>query len=340
MTPLLPSLITRPASRLAASAQNALEVARFGGFETGEESSPYEVVARSPVYRLRRYFPGDPLEAGSPAAILVPPLMMSAEVWDVSPATSAVRLLHECGVTPYIVDFGAPEREEGGLQRTLADHVLAVDDAVSRVREASGRDVHLGGYSQGGMFCYQVAAYRRSAGIDSLITFGSPVDTRGAAPFGLPEEIVVGAASFLGDVLGPRGVPGWASKLGFRMLDPVKSVRQQIEFLLTLHDREALLPRERQRRFLAGEGFVAYPGPALADLIQQFVVHNRMMSGGFVIEDRLITLADISGPVLTIVGTVDDIAPPPAVRAIRRAAPRAEVYEAPIRTGHFGLVVG
>ena len=86
-------------------------------------------------------------------------MMLAAEVYDVSPATSAVSTLHEHGADPWVVDFGAPEREEGGLERTLADHVVAVSDAVDRVREATGRDVHLGGYSQGGMFCYQAAAY-------------------------------------------------------------------------------------------------------------------------------------------------------------------------------------
>ena len=130
------------------------------------------------------------------------------------------------------------------------------------------------------------------------------------------------------------------SRTGFRLLDPVKSLRQQVDFILQLHDREALLPRERQRRFLMGEGWVAWPGPALADFMRQFIAHNRMLQGGFVIEDRIVTLADIACPVLTFVGEVDEIAPAPAVRAIGRAAPRAEVYELALRAGHFGLVVG
>ena len=88
-----------------------------------------------------------------------------------------------------MVDFGAPEREEGGLERDLADHVVAVSEAVDRVRGATGSDVHLGGYSQGGMFCYQAAAFRRGEGIDSVIAFGSPVDTRVALPLGIPEEV-------------------------------------------------------------------------------------------------------------------------------------------------------
>src|SRR4051794_33881843 len=211
---LVPKQITRPVGRLGAAAQNALEVARFGGLATDEEPSPFEVISEHRVYRLRRYFPDS--EVGAPPVLLVPPMMLAAEVYDVSPNTSAVTTLHEHGADPWVVDFGAPEREAGGLERTLADHVLAVSDAVDRVRDATGRDVHLAGYSQGGMFCYQTAAYRRNAGLGSLITFGSPVDTRVAMPFGLPEEFAIGAAELIADALRGWGLPAWASRAGFR----------------------------------------------------------------------------------------------------------------------------
>jgi putative long chain acyl-CoA synthase len=318
-------------------AQNAFEVARFGGLETDEKPSPYEIAAERPVYRLRHYYADDP--AGAPI-LLVPPMMLAADVYDVSPNSSAVSVLHDHGADPWVVDFGSPAHEEGGLERNLADHVVAVSEAVDRVRDATGRDVHLSGYSQGGMFCYQAAAYRRGESIDSVIAFGSPVDSRLALPLGISEEVAESAAGALASIFGRTAVPAWMSRTGFRLLDPVKSLRQQIEFVLQLHDREALLPRERQRRFLMGEGWVAWPGPALADFMRQFIAHNRMLQGGFVIEDRTVTLADIDRPVLTVVGTVDEIAQAPAVRAITRAAPRAEVYELALRAGHFGLVVG
>jgi putative long chain acyl-CoA synthase len=166
------------------------------------------------------------------------------------------------------------------------------------------------------------------------------VDTRVALPLGIPEEVAEAGAGVLAGVLGRTAVPAWVSRTGFRLLDPVKSLRQRVDFIRQLSDREALLPREGQRRFLMGEGWVAWPGPALADFMRQFIAHNRMLQGGFVIEDRLVTLADIEIPVLTVVGTVDEIAPPASVRAILRAAPKAEVYELPLKAGHFGLVVG
>jgi putative long chain acyl-CoA synthase len=275
-------------------------------------------------------------------------MMLAAEIYDVSPTTSAVTILHEHGADPWVVDFGAPEREEGGLERTLADHVLAVADAVTRVGRATGREVHLGGYSQGGMFCYQTAAYLRGEGISSVITFGSPVDTRLGMPFGIPEQFATGAAGLLADrVFRAWALPAWASRTGFRLLDPVKSMRSRIDFILQLHDREALLPRERQRRFLEADGWVAWPGPAMADFLRQFIAHNRLLEGGFVVEDRLLTLADLTMPILSVVGTVDEIAPAAGVRAIRDAAPSAAVYElawssapAPTRTRGRGSATG
>jgi putative long chain acyl-CoA synthase len=344
---LLPKTISSGVGRLGAAAQNAFEVARFGGLETEAAPSPFEVVAEHRVFRLRRYYapttpaaPPAPTTPAAPPVLLVPPMMLAAEIYDVSPETSAVTILHEQGIDPWVVDFGAPEKESGGFERTLADHVRGVSDAVDRVRELTGRDVHLAGYSQGGMFCYQVAAYRRNDGLRSLITFGSPVDTRLGMPFGLPEQFASGLAGLIATTFRASALPAWFSRNGFQLLDPVKSARNRLEFIMQLHDREALLAREGQRRFLEGEGWVAWPGPALADFVGQFVAHNRMLEGGFQIGDRLLSLADVALPILAVVGAVDEIAPGPGVRAIRQAAPRAEVYELTMQAGHFGLVVG
>ena len=331
--------ITRPLVRLGQAAQNALEVVRFGGLETGEESTTYEVVSSHPMYRLRRY--GDAGDGRRPPVVLVPPMMLSADVYDVSPSSSAVAMLDAGGIDPWVVDFGAPEREVGGLERTLTDHVVALSRAIDEVIEATGGPVHLSGYSQGGMFCYQCAAYRRGEGLASLITFGSPVDTHGVLPFGLDDELLIDAVDFLADRVLPNfTVPAWMSRAGFRMLDPIATVRNQLQFVLQLHDRDSLLPREGQRRFLMDEGWVAWPGPALAELVKQFLVSNRMLSGGFVIDGRPVTLADIDCPVLCFVGESDDIAPPDVVRAMAQAAPAAQVYETSLDAGHFGLVVG
>ncbi len=325
--------------RVVATTRNWLEVARYGGLETGEEPSPYDVVAQGRIHKLRRYRTDG--EMGRPQVLLVPPLMLTADVFDVSPQASGVRTLIEHGIDPWIIDFGSPEQEPGGLKRTLADHVLAIDAAIDEIVATTGTKVHLAGYSQGGMFCYQASAYRRSEGIGSVVTFGSPVDLSKTAPMGVPAELAIPGMGFvMENVLRGRSVPGWATRLGFQMLDPVKAVTGQLQFLFALHDRDALLPREGQRRYLMNDGWVAWPGPALAEFLQQFLVHNRMLTGGFSIAGRPVTLADITSPILAFVGEVDEIAPPASVRGIVGAAPRTEIFESTLHAGHFGLVVG
>ncbi len=327
-----------PLGRITRHAQNLLEVARYGGLQTGELPAGFEVVDRGVHHRLRFYLSDLPEDA--PSIVLVPPLMVSSEVFDVSPQASAVRTLIENGVQPWVVDFGSPEHEPGGLERTIEDHVLAVDQAVEFVREATGRAVHLAGYSQGGMFCYQTAAYRRSKDIGSITVYGSPVDMHKSTPFKVPAPIATRGARLLGGQANRFSLPGWMTRTGFRALDPVGAVTGQLSFLWALHDREALLPREGQRQFLMRDGWVAFPGPSLAYVLDQFVVHNRMLAGGFSIAGKAVSLADLSCPIFTVVGEVDEIAPTGTVRAIRQAAPRADVYELSLRAGHFGLVVG
>ncbi|MFM9379393.1 AMP-binding protein [Gordonia sp. VNK21] len=326
--------------RIVATAQNGLEVLRMGGLETGTEPAPYKVVETEKMFRLRRYFPDDPGE-GCPNVILVHPMMVSANVYDVTEDNGAVSILHRHRIIPWVVDFGSPDHEEGGMERTLTDHILALNRVIDFVTRVVGKDVHLAGYSQGGMFVYQVAAYRRGKGIASVTTFGSPVDVTAALPFGMSPALVFPGVEVVADRIFNRlWIPSWLARTGFQMFDPVKTARSRIDFLRKLHDRDALLPREDQRRFLEREGWVAWSGPAIAELLRQFVVHNRMMSGGFVIDDEVVSLTDIDCPVLAFVGETDDIGQPLAVRGIKRAAPDAEVYERTLQAGHFGLVVG
>src|SRR5256885_732419 len=207
------------------------------------------------MYRLRRYFPPDARPGAKrpgPPVLMVHPMMMSADMWDVTRDDGAVGILHNAGIDPWVIDFGSPDKVDGGMDRNLADHVVALSEAI----------------------------------------------------------------------------------------DTIKAAQSRLDFLRQLHDREALLPREQQRRFLASEGWIAWSGPAIAELLKQFIAHNRMMSGGFSIHGDLVTLSDIDCPVLAVIGEVDDIGQPASVRGIKRAAPKADVYEFLIRAGHFGLVVG
>ncbi|MDH3727381.1 MAG: hypothetical protein OER77_07600, partial [Myxococcales bacterium] len=147
--------------------ENAFELARLGRF-TDPVHAPYKVAHRMAIARLRRYGGDDHHPSVPGPVLLIPPLMVTAEIYDVAPDISGVSALVDEGLDVWVIDFGSPEEEEGGMKRTFDDHVKAVNDAIDWLRNTTGHDVHLAGYSQGGMFAYQTAAYRKCAGIASV----------------------------------------------------------------------------------------------------------------------------------------------------------------------------
>ncbi|MGE0869311.1 MAG: alpha/beta fold hydrolase [Kofleriaceae bacterium] len=330
--------------RLGLAWQNALELARAGRL-TAPYSAPFEVHHEERVYRLRHY----PRAHSAPSAIvkpllLVPPLMVASEIYDISPEHSAVSFLSRAGADVWLVDFGAPEREEGGMNRTLDDHVRAVSEAIDRVRRATNTEVHLAGYSQGGMFCYQAAALRKAEGVASVITMGSPVDIHRSLVVGedATERLAAGVRAALSWPLAHmEGLPGVFTSTGFRLISARREAQALIDFVRNLHDRKALEKREAKRLFLGGDGFVAWPGPAFRSFVDELIVGNRLASGGIVIDGHTVTLADLTCPILYFVGDRDEMGRPAAVRGIRRAAPKVDMmFEVELAAGHFGLVVG
>ena len=130
------------------------------------------------------------------------------------------------------------------------------------------------------------------------------------------------------------------SRTGFRLLDPAKSLRQRVDFVRQLHDREALLPRERQRRFLEADGLgrLARSGARRRDppvRRPQPARLRRLRDRGPARDARRHDLPDPR------VRRRDRRDRPAALGAgVARAAPRSDVYEVSLKAGHFGLVVG
>ena len=309
---------------------------------TAPYHTEYRVVVKTPKFSLRQY--GHGKKSGS-HVLLVPPLMVTAEIYDMAPELSAVVLLRDQGHDVWGLDFGTPDETPGGLEKTLTDHVMAVSDAVDQLVQQAGGNVHLVGYSQGGMFIYQAAAYRRCKDIASLITMGSPVDLLRNFPVavhtGVLANLLHSAEEWIrGPLASLPGLPGWITSWGFKLASPRQELRHLLMMLRLLDDEEALKKLEPTRRFLGGEGFIAWPGPALRTFVDDFIVHNRMMSGGFVIAGQTVSLSDLTVPILYFRGQRDDFARPRSVSAIERVVPHDEVYGMTIDAGHLGLVVG
>ena len=224
------------------------------------------------------------------AAAARPPMMLAADVYDVAPATERgrdpaparrrsmgrrLRLARARGGRPR-----AQPRRPRDRRRRSGRRACASETGLRRSTSAAT--------ARAGCSATRRPPTCAARGSTALITFGSPVDTRGALPFGLPEEIAErrrrGARRASSRTAPSR--PG-SSRTGFRLLDPMKSLRQRVDFVRQLHDREALLPRERQRRFLEG-GRAGSPGRGRRSPTScaSSSPTTGCSQGGFVIEDR------------------------------------------------------
>lgn len=327
---------------------------------TAPYQTAFRVVKQTSHYTLRHYGEARAAQAASPPGatfLLVPPLMVTAEIYDMAPDLSLVLWLREQGHDVWLIDFGVPGEarpspvdtdegaSSGALEKDLADHILSVSRAIDDLTAQTQRSVHLLGYSQGGMFVYQAAAFRRCKGIASLITLGSPVDFLRNLPApvhrGVFSNVMHAGVDFIRRVtthLPP--VPARVSSLVFKLASPRQELKHFLEVLRLLDDEEALKRIEPARRFLGGEGFIAWPGPALRAFVEEFIVHNRLMTGGLVVAGRTLSMTDITVPVLYFVGRRDQFARPDSVRAIAKVLPHDDLLGFTIDTGHLGLVVG
>ncbi len=209
--------------------------------------------------------------ASGPPVVLVPPMMMSADVYDVTRDQGAVGDPARRG--PRSVGgrlrLAGPPRRAGGTapSPTTSSRSTKSSTGFTRTPDATSTS---GATRRAACSATRLPPIGRSRNIASLITFGSPVDTLAALPFGIPAGC--------GDTARPISWPITSSTVsrsqaGWRAPDSSSSTRSRrcrsrIDFLRQLHDREALLPREPQRRFLDTEGWVAWSGPAVADLLQ------------------------------------------------------------------------
>jgi len=138
---------------------------------------------------------------------------------------------------------------------------------------------------------------------------------------------------------------GWQSRAGWhapasRCSTRSRPQKARVDFVRQLHDREALLPREQQRRFLESEGWIAWSGPAISELLKQFIAHNRMMTGGFAVNGQMVTLTDITCRCWPSSARWTTSASRRPCAASGGRHPNAEVYEAGSGRAIFGLVVG
>src|SRR5262249_33568986 len=99
---------------------NAVRLLASRGYLTRFEGTPAEVLTAERHFTLKRYWQDYYASPYTPA-LLIPPLMVTPQIYDLRPRHSFVRHLLNYDFDVFLIDFGAPTRQDAHLK--LDDYV-------------------------------------------------------------------------------------------------------------------------------------------------------------------------------------------------------------------------
>ncbi|MGQ0711823.1 MAG: alpha/beta fold hydrolase [Rhodoferax sp.] len=348
--------------RLAASAVNALDWLFHPDRLVKSGQTPHTLVHQGDPMSVR-YYPLDgedsiPLADGStlPVArrrhavplILVPPLGVTTETFDLMPQRSLVRYMAARGFQTYLICWGQPERRHASLaMRDYADRMMR--EAVAAVQAHSGsQEYALMGWCMGGLLALIYAGLPRVQGVRSIVTIASPIDMRGgglvagaAQIINTPAKLIAHYTDLRLNKLNPEvfHAPGWMTALAFKLTDPIGSITTYWDLLTRLWDREFVENHSTTADYL--NHMLAYPMGMIGDLFTKMAVENQMAKGEFVLDRRTTArFARIRAPLYVFAGERDHlVAASTAEHILDLVASKDKRFEvAP--GGHMGVVLG
>ena len=332
-------LIPKP-SQVVSAAGNVAHKVLYGGL-ADLRLMPRTLIDEGLLREVYHYRPAKVLEQGDPV-LLVTPLAAPALCFDLRRGCSLVEHFVGAGRPTYLVEYGEVSFRDRnvGMEHWIEEVVPTAIRAASA--HGGGRPVHVIGWSLGGIFALLAAAADADLPIGSITVVGSPIDVS-LVPLVAPLRPLLNLAAGRGPItrgyqlLG--GAPKPLVKWAFQLSSFQKLITKPIALATHLDDTEFLAQIEAVDRFTAN--MIAYPGRSFGQLYHRFVKGNALVGGDFDLDDRTISFADITAPVLVFAGATDGIAPVPAVRAVvPLLVGSSEVRFEIVPGGHLGMLTG
>ncbi|GAB5451782.1 MAG: alpha/beta fold hydrolase [Halioglobus sp.] len=283
--------------------------------------------------------------------VLVPPLGVTTETFDLLPQRSLVKYMVARGFRVYLIDWGKPQKKHGHLG--LADYSRdMMGEALDKVRAHSGcKNVSLMGWCMGGLFCLLYQGQTRDRNVRNIVTVASPIDLESgsgviagvaniAHALSGPGQLASRYSNLLLDTVDPAllATPPWLTTLTFKLTDPLSSVTTYFDLMTRLYDREFVESHSTTSDYL--NNMLSYPGGVLRDMAVKVVGGNQLAGGRVEFGDSVAELDKISCNFLGFAGEGDKlVAPEVAEGIVDIIASRDKAFRvAP--GGHMGVIIG
>ncbi len=293
--------------------------------------------SRMPVKRKKHRVP----------LVLVPPLGVTCEVFDLMPNRSLTRYMAARGFKTYLIDWGKPEKRHAHLGiKDYADTMMA--KALAKVRAHSGvEQVSLMGWCMGGLFALMRAGLKYDPRILNIITIASPIDLRGGGKvagvgqvLNTPAKVLRKVTDFRLHSLDPAMLhtPGWMTTIIFKLTDPIGSVTTYWDLLTRLWDREFVESHSTTSDYL--NNMLIYPGGVLQDMLVHVAVDNKLAAGEIEVGKKTCRFSNITSPMLVFAGETDGLVSVPTAQRVMDLVNTADRKFVVAPGGHMGVILG
>lgn len=270
-----------------------------------------------------------PACADGPPVLVIPSLINRWYVLDLLPGRSLVEYLAGAGLSPHVVDWGAP----GPLERDfdLTGYVAGrLEGALDAVLERTGSKPALLGYCMGGLLALALAQ-RRQDDLSSLVLMATPWDFSGSGA----GRLIMAWRSQIGTMLEMHGeLPTEVIQAMFHAIDPLLTVRKFLKFA----EMDRASPECED--FVALEDWINDGVPLAAPVARETLFgwygENRPARGAWMVAGEPVEPRRMSLPSLLLVPVNDRIVPPDS--AIGLAAELPDAVAIHIALGHIGMV--
>lgn len=326
-----------------------LHLARGG--QVGEpHETPNTVLEDASHRQLRRYGSVGQLTSARRSSqrpvLLVPPLAVSTDCYDLASGLSVVEYLLSTGRVPYVLDFGDMTRDDrhlgfadffadivpGAIAATLADF----DDGTT-----SGGGVDLLSWSLGGTISFLTVAADPALPVRSITAVGTPLDYDRVPPYPLVKTLM--------RPLGPKpvslalralgGIPALLVRTAYRGTAWQRELKKPGYIIRNADDTEALTRMKAIDRFQ--DTMPGYPGKASEEMWEKFIMHGDLARGVLTFDDVTVELSKVAVPVQLFGSHRDAIVSWEAAHHgvdLFTGSPRVEFTT--VETSHLGLIAG
>jgi len=262
--------------------------------------------------------------------------MVKPLIYDLVDNRSYVRTLLRAGYDVFLLDFGEPDRSDAyvTLDHYILNWIPAAVDAVCR--ESGSDSLSMIGYCMGGLFALMHASVNQDRRVRNIVTIGSPVDASKMGQLAWFVRLTHDQIDFISRRLG--NIPGDLSSAAFKMVAPFKSFTRYADLFINLWNQEYINDYDALSQWT--DNFVDYPGKAFRQLLNDFLVGDKLKHGRWEFGGHAADLGNISSSLLAFAGQDDQIAPVSAIRQILDLVPTEDKELKVVPGGHMGVFGG